>query len=85
MFETISEALKTASAEWEVKPNNEIYTGLSKLRLSRFDASLLSIERRIRDKNTSETDRQGLRDEQAQCVRSVADSVSSPEYSFQYV
>ncbi|KAG9044115.1 hypothetical protein FS837_008760 [Tulasnella sp. UAMH 9824] len=83
MFQKISEALDTASGPWRVKPDHEIYAGLFDLRLSLFDAPLLSIERRIRDKNTLETDRERLRELRARCVQSVADSLRSQEYSLQ--
>ncbi|KAG9042385.1 hypothetical protein FS837_010943 [Tulasnella sp. UAMH 9824] len=73
MFQTISKALDTESKVWRVKPNDEIYARLVELRLSRFDAPLLSIERQIRDKNASEADRQSRRNLRAECVQLVVD------------
>ncbi|KIO18413.1 hypothetical protein M407DRAFT_31917 [Tulasnella calospora MUT 4182] len=89
MFQTISRALTTMSAEWIRKPNHEIYVRLFELCLlpgregisaevqdavlEHFDDHLLSVELRIRDKNASETDRQQGRDYQNRYVQSVAD------------
>lgn len=48
--------------------------------LEHFDAHLLSIERQIRDKNTSETDRQRGRALQIRYVQSVADFFRAQQY-----
>ncbi|KAG8958145.1 hypothetical protein FRC00_003006 [Tulasnella sp. 408] len=89
MFRTISTALATVTAEWEWKPNHEIYVWLFELCLlpgrkeisaisqhpivERVDNHLIAIESRIRDENASGTDRQQGRDYQNRYVQSVAD------------
>lgn len=88
MFQTISTALATASAEWVEKPDHEIYVQLFELCflpgrkevsahdyrtvLERVDFHLISIERGIRNKDVSQIDPQRGRASQNRCIQSVA-------------
>lgn len=89
MFEAIARSLTTVSAEWEGKPDHEIYVRLFELCLlpgrkevstgrqgvvfERVGNHLLPIERRIRSGGVSQADRQRLRDQQDRCVHAVAE------------
>ncbi|KAG8938074.1 hypothetical protein FRC00_005335 [Tulasnella sp. 408] len=92
---------KEGKPDWEGKPDHEIYLRLFELCLSpgraeittahqrmvleRVDDHLLSIERRIRDKNATEADRQLGRNYQIRYIQAVADFVKGREESSQYV
>ncbi|KAG9029875.1 hypothetical protein FS837_003451 [Tulasnella sp. UAMH 9824] len=94
MFATMSEALSTVTDQWRGKPNHEIYVWLFELCLlpgrkeisafsqhpilERVDDHLISIERRIRGENASETDRQHGRDYQNRYVRYLWTLIGSP-------
>ncbi|KAG8917496.1 hypothetical protein FRC01_002408 [Tulasnella sp. 417] len=89
MVQTISAALTTARTQWGSKPDHEIYVGLFELCLlpgrkviltadyhavlGDIDAHLISIERLVRNKDTSKTDRQNGREQQNRCIRAAAD------------
>lgn len=88
MFQTISTALATVAAQWEGKPNHEIYVWLFELCLlpgrkictfyqhpilERVVDHLITIESWIRDRNNPETNPQEGRDYQNRYIQSVAD------------
>ncbi|KIO21797.1 hypothetical protein M407DRAFT_28610 [Tulasnella calospora MUT 4182] len=101
MFQTISRALTTLSAEWTGKPDHEVYVRLFKLCLlpgrkdvsavdqhavlEHLDDHLLSIEHRIRSWGASETDRQRGRDQQNRCIQAVANCFVAHKYSSECV
>lgn len=101
MFQTISIALTTVNSHWEGKPDHEIYVRLFELCLlpgrkgvsidgrhavlECVDAHLLSIEHRIRDKNTSEEDRKHERDHRNRYLQSVTDFFEDCQDSSRYV